>query len=410
MSLRVTVSVDGQQSLPLRPDFPSLGSSQKKTAPRMSRVIELRSLEALEAFRFVWHRLWQETRRADFFLTYEWFAAYWRHFGHDKQMRVLLVESEGETVGIVPLARIERRTSLGTIRTLTYPLDDWGGFYGPVGGHRAAALMSALRHVVDSPRDWDILDLRWIDGRRTDGLRTPAAMRQVGMHPISQPWMEYPLIETAGGWDAWLRGRPAERRREIERQLRRLRERHDVRYVRHRPGGRGCRDADPRWDLFHACVAVAEKSWQGTQDAGTTLAHKPTREFLRDLHVSAAQLGCLDVNVLFFDDQPVAYAYNYVQEGRVIGLRMGYDPDRRSDGPGTALMRLMVEDSCRRGDAEIDLGPGRTRFKDYWATQVAVSYRYTYYAESLRGRLLRLRRWWNDRLYSREDILARRSA
>jgi len=376
----------------------------------MARVLELNSLDALEAYRFVWHRLWQETRRADFFLTYEWFATYWRHFGQDKEMRVLLVESEGEIVGILPLVVFGRPTSLGQIRTLTYPLDDWGGFYGPVGNGPTATLLSALRHVADSSRDWDMIDLRWVDGRRTDGMRTPAAMRQVGMQPIAQPWMEYPLIETARGWDALQRTRPPHRRREMERQLRRLRERHNVRFVRHRPDGRGHQDADPRWDLFNACAAIAEKSWQGKQESGTTLAHPATRDFLRDLHASAAQLGCLDVNVLFLDDQPAAYAYNYFHQGRVIGLRMGYDPVRRADCPGTALMQLMVEDGCRRGDVEFDLGPGRSRFKDYWATQVAVSYRYTYYAESFRGRLLRLRRWWSDRFSSRDAIVARRSA
>lgn len=60
----------------------------------MARVLELRSLDALEGYRLVWHRLWQETRRADFFLTYEWFVTYWRHFGLVKQMRVFLVESD----------------------------------------------------------------------------------------------------------------------------------------------------------------------------------------------------------------------------------------------------------------------------------------------------------------------------
>ncbi len=376
----------------------------------MARVIELNSLDALEAYRFVWHRLWEETRRADFFLSYDWFAIYWRHFGHDKQMRVLLVESEGEIVGILPLVVLRRPTPLGPIRTLTYPLDDWGGFYGPVGSRPTATLLPALRHVADSCGGCEIIDLRWVDGGRTDGLRTPAAMRQVGMTPIAQPWMEYPLIETGEGWDALQRTRSPERRREMERQLRRLRERYNVRLVRHRPGGRGRHETDPRWDLFNACVAIAEKSWQGKQESGATLAHPATRDFLRDLHASAVQLGCVDVSILYLDDQPAAYAYNYVHQGRIIGLRMGYDPSRRADGPGTALMRLMIEDSCRRGDVEFDLGPGRSRFKDYWATQVAVSYRYTCYSESFRGRLLRLRRWWGDLFSSRDAILARRSA
>ncbi len=376
----------------------------------MAGVIELNSLEALEAYRFVWHRLWQDTRRADFFLTHEWFATYWRHFGQDKAMRVLLVESEGEIIGLMPLVLGSRATAFGPIRTLTYPLDDWSGFYGPIGSQPTATLMTALRHVADSAEDCDLLDLRWIDRRRTDGLRTPTAMRQMGMRPLAQPWMEYPLIDLSLGWDGLQRARSGDRRREEDRLLRRLRERHHVRFERHRPAARRLGAGDPRWDLFDACVAVAERSWQGREATGTTLAHAGTRDFLRDLHAPAAQAGCLDVNVLFLDDRPAAYAYNYVHQGRVIGLRMGYDPGFKAVAPGVVLLRLMIEDSCARGDVEFDLGPGRTPLKQSWTREVAVSYRYTHYADSFRGRLLRLRRWWVDRFVAPDALLARRSA
>ena len=56
----------------------------------------------------------------------------------------------------------------------------------------------------------------------------------------------------------------------------------------------------------------------------------------------------------------------------------GFDP--AAAGAGTFLQRMMIEDSCRRGDRLIDLGPGSNESKRHWQTRTAVAWRYTHYA------------------------------
>jgi len=165
-------------------------------------------------------------------------------------------------------------------------------------------------------------------------------------------------------------------------------------YVRYRPLDASSGEGDPRWDLYDACVHLAERSWQNSSADGNTLSHPEVRDFLRDAHEAAAKTGCLDLNLLLLDDRPAAFVYGYWCQGRITALRMGYEPELAAVGPGTVLQRLILQDSFQRGDVLYDLGPGAFHYKRHWQTKVATAYYYTYYPLSVpRVQLIRLKRW-----------------
>ena len=53
-----------------------------------------------------------------------------------------------------------------------------------------------------------------------------------------------------------------------------------------------------------------------------------------------------------------AFNYNYVYQGYVSGLRLGFDPRFADCGAGTVLMCHMLQDSFERGDNTFDFLPG----------------------------------------------------
>jgi len=360
----------------------------------MFGVTEVNRLEDLLSYRPAWDALWRQTRRATFFQSLDWLEVYWRHFACDQTMRVLMVSAGREPIGILPLVVRKDQTGLGPIRVLTYPLSDWGTFYGPVGPHPTATLLAGMQHVRRTPRDWDLLDLRWVDEAGADHGRTPQAMTLAGLAPQRGTWARASLIELDGGWEAYWKGRTKKWRHNVNRCQRRLEELGRVTYLRYRPLGAAHGDVDPRWDLYDACVLLAERSWQGASTDGNTLSHPEVRRYLRDTHAAAARTGCLDLNLLMLDDRPAAFAYNYCCQGAVSGLRIGYEPELSGFGPGGVVQRMILEDGVRRGDVLYDLGPGSLEYKQNWQTAVVTSYRYAYYPWSApRMQLLRLRRW-----------------
>jgi CelD/BcsL family acetyltransferase involved in cellulose biosynthesis len=109
----------------------------------------------------------------------------------------------------------------------------------------------------------------------------------------------------------------------------------------------------------------------------------------------------VDMSVLTINGEPAAFYYAYVCRGRVVGLRMGYDP-AAPKGAGAVLLDRVLQDSFARGDRRLELGCGGEGYKARLRTGVESTVRLTHIpATSVRPRILSAARWvrqqWNAR-------------
>ncbi len=367
----------------------------------MSDVIEVNEVGALSDLRSTWEALLAQTPDADFFRTLDWLEVYWKHYGAGQRLRVMVVLEAGEPVGFVPLVVRQQPTKLGRFRVLTYPLDDWGSFYGPIGPDPERLLALGLEYALSTEQGWDYLEIRWADtGSSLDNHVT----RAMGRAGVSRPWRrlhtEIPVVCLNGTWNKYWAGRGGSWRSNYRRNEKKVARHGCVEHVRYRPQAAG--DADPRWDLYTECERLAESSWQGDSTSGTTLCHTDIRPFLRDVHEAATRSGCLDLNLLSVDGHNAAFAYNYVYRGYVSSLRLGFDPRFARSGVGTVLTGRILADSFARGDHLYDFLPGSLDAKRRWQTSLKRSYRYSYCPSGLgRIRLLSVKRRLDDWLLAR---------
>ncbi len=358
----------------------------------MLHVTEINELADLAGYRLLWNALLGQTRGATFFQSLDWLEPYWRHHGAEQKLRVLVVRAGDEVLGIVPLVVRTEVSRLGPVRVLTYPLHDWGMFYGPIGPQPTATLTAVMRYLRTGKRDWDLLDLRWVDRDGVDHGRSQNAMQRAGWQPLEQIGSQSAIVELDGGWQAYWSDRGHHWRNNVARSERKLAAEGEVDFIRYRPEGAACGDDDPRWDLYEACESIAAKSWQGSSATGTTLSHESVRHYLRDAHQQAIRAGGADLSMLLLSGRPIAFIYNYHYHGHLYGLRMGFDAAATKAGAGTVLMRRVIEDSFQRGDHTFDLGPGSLKCKQPWQTSLVANYRYTHFAGAPRAQALRLKR------------------
>jgi len=361
----------------------------------MSEVIEINDPAELENYRLPWQLLLPQTSRATFYQTLDWLQAYWEHSGAGQKLRVLIVQSDGATIGILPLCVRTEGYKVGGVRVLTYPLHEWGTFFGPIGPNPTATLLAGFRHIHNTPRDWDILDLRWVDNDRVDKDRTANALQQAGFVPHKALYNTAGVISLAGTFTEWWNARPSKWRTNCRRNERRLLEQGELKFERYRPLGEAHGEGDPRWDLYDACEEVARKSWQGSSATGTTICHDSVREYFRSTHVQAAKLGMLDLNLLLLNNKPIAFGYNYHYQGEVQGIRIGYDASTTANGAGNILYVRAIEDSFARQDTVYDLGVGSLDYKRFLLTHTENSYRFTHYPPlAWKAQALRAKRAW----------------
>jgi CelD/BcsL family acetyltransferase involved in cellulose biosynthesis len=364
----------------------------------MDRVVEINRIEQLADFRQDWEELLAQTAGASFFQSLEWLEAYWRHFGAEQRLRVLVVLGEDRPLGILPLVVRSEATKIGRLRVLTFPLHDWGSFYGPIGPDPGLTLAAGLAHIRATRRDWDLFELRWQGAPDTNLMQAPQAMRAAGFQAYPTVWDYAAMVDLAGTWQSYWSTRKGAWLRRLRHAEHKLAEQGVVSYERYRPLGQAQGDGSPRWDLYDACEELARRSWQGEATNGTTLSHEAVRGFLREAHEAAAACGAVDLNLLLLDGTPVAFVYGYQYRGYVYGLRRGYDAQRTREGAGNALLARVLQDSFARGDRIYDMGVGSLESKRHFQTGLAPVMRYSHFPVlALRSQALRVKRWWQGR-------------
>lgn len=364
----------------------------------MPRVLEINTPEQLAPLRRDWTELLRQTAGASFFLSLEWLEVFWRHYGQRSKLRVLVVSAEDRPTGILPLIVQSEHSKVGPIRVLTFPLHDWGSFYGPIGPNPELTLSAGLEHIRNTPRDWDFLELRWQGAIGTDPFQTRQAMLANGFQGYLTQHDRSAVVDITGTWESYWSSRKGAWLRRFHHAERTLAEQGEVSYLRYRPAGTDHNDDSPRWDLYDACEELARRSWQGAATDGTTLSHESIRGFLREMHEAAAAAGAVDMNLLMLDGVPVAFIYGYQYRGYVYGLRRGYDLAQARQGAGNVLLARTLHDSFERGDYVYDMGVGSLASKRYFQTRLLPILRCSHYPPSTpRTQVLRLRRWWQSR-------------
>lgn len=370
----------------------------------MLQVREINQLAELLTLREIWGRLLRATPRYSFFHTLEWLEAAWGHVPGQK-LRALVVERDGSIIGIVPFCVREEHRRVGSVRVLTYPLDDWSTFYGPISPEPNAAIQAALQHVYDTPRDWDVIDLRYVDQNSPEYMTIGETLRATGSRFFVRPRMEVRFCTMAEGWESYVESRSRNWRRQMRRDIEVLENSGPVELLRYRPeaGGTG-RDARTL-EIYEICEEIAAKSWQADAASQSTLSSPRVRDLLLEIHCRAAALGMLDTNILTVARRPVAFNYNYLADGRTYGLRAGFDPTAEMEHCGRILLYKMLEDSFARRDEEYSFGPGRQAYKDRFATEMRYAYTFRSYAQSsVKSRLLQWREQIAENLLPEQEL------
>jgi CelD/BcsL family acetyltransferase involved in cellulose biosynthesis len=364
----------------------------------MVQVVEVNDIDELSKYRLLWNSLFSATPNATFFLTLDWLETYWRHFGHDQKLRVLIASAAGQPLGILPLCVRREKFRLTSPRVLTYPLQNWGTWYGPIGPNPAATMLAATQHLRRTPRDWDMLELRWVPDEKTQAGKTARALRANCLFSNKDQYQTTSILELPANWNSFTASKSRSLRSQFRRQLRHAFAEQKAEYVRYRPAPKSEGGGDPRWDLYAMCEQIAAASWQGSVTNGNTLTHEQVRDFYRDAHAAAARLGMVDINLLLVEDRPAAFLYDYFYDRRIFSLRMGYDPSFGDHGFGSALLLKTIEDSIARGDRTIDFGPGDREHKRRLRSRTESTYRLTYTPiDSWRSQAVRLTRWAKNR-------------
>ena len=317
-------------------------------------VTEYQNFEELNSISDVWNRLWQQTPDSSFLNSYEAFEATCSLSGLRNQLKVLMVSLMGKPIGFVPFVIRPMETPLGTLRVLTFPMEEWHSFYNTIGPHKTIILQAAVKYLKNSDRNWDYLDWTGLlrTGREKERLQTAGILH--GLRLEQRASRECSLINLEKGWYSFWTNADAEMRQEAHTLERRLQAMGRLRLLRCRSIAENQIDEPGKNLVYQHLQKILSENL--THQIGQTNERRGYRnhEFISRIHDAAVQHAVADWSVLYVNEDPIAAAYGLAHQGRLEMLsltsRVGWPMEAR-----LVLMKMLMEDSCRRGDLKISI-------------------------------------------------------
>ena len=180
-----------------------------------------------------WHAVFNSSEDRNVFLTWEWAHTWWRHFHGRDRLHVVVVREGSNIVAIAPIARDARSACSGagcSLASARRPPTTEGVFSALSPTRPASLILDYLEERVARRHAVNLTRLRE-SSRLLSLLRRRFPPSRPGPTLVQELSEDYPCLDLTKTEDPAGHVSTLEKRNDVRRRLRRLRERHDVGFV-----------------------------------------------------------------------------------------------------------------------------------------------------------------------------------
>jgi CelD/BcsL family acetyltransferase involved in cellulose biosynthesis len=295
------------------------------------------------------------------YLTHEWLSTWWKHFGERRKLNVVLIEKEGQTIGIVPLMRTEYRIGLFKIRVLetigSLNCNHMGVISSGHGEEAVSAFLSYLGEelaegesvlrVAWVPDDCDFLNLL----RRCISVSSNNLIMQEKVKTLA------PYIALPSTWDEYFCSLSQNRRHMLRRKLRSLEKAHSVEFRQYTGDSLGI--------MLSRFIDLHERRWQSAHVKGV-FSEPKMEAFYRDIATQFVKKGWLHFSCLVVDGEIASAEYAFVYNHKFYCTTSARDIDYAKYNVGHLHQMFLIKYAIEKGLREFDFLRGNEPYKFHW--------------------------------------------
>ena len=296
------------------------------------------------------------------FSTWEYLSTWWKFYGKDAHLRLLVAQENEEVLGIAPLILSKHAVSrLGGFRKIQFlgHGSDCTDFLLPK--ENIECLKLFLDNLLEFS-DWDLVELEGINEESNTAKALLALQNNYAPALEFNEGSSRYYVSLSNSFKDFINGLRSKFRHNLRRTMQRLVENYHVEFKTQN-------DFDSVRVAMETFFNLHQMRWNSKGEEGTF-----GNEINRDFHVSLAETfnekGWLSLYFLTVDDEPISsvYCFNYCL--KKYACLSGLNPEFTKFGVGHLLHSHIIEECFRKQFEEYDLGRGYMPYKTDWNTGV----------------------------------------
>jgi CelD/BcsL family acetyltransferase involved in cellulose biosynthesis len=355
------------------------------------RITEVNNLNDFASLKDTWNDLLQRSNHT-VFSTWEWLFTWWRHFGNNRRLIILLAEEDNKLIGIAPLMysvhsmfglRQGKIEFVGTGSAMNTgliiedehivngnDLVNYADFIIEKG--REDCLPLFFDYVQNLQEKWSCAELVNIP----EDQIVLSHLSQVSDNIKPMHKCQHSLLPSSK--ENLLRKIKYKDRKEIRRYLRRI-EKYGFKTELV-----DCSNAPSISSGMKDLFEINQKRWNAKGLPGA-FSDSRLRSFCLNIADSFSQHGWLGLYCLKFSGKTVASLFGFKYKGKYYAYKTGMDPAYSRFNVGNFLFLKVMEECIKEGLLEFDFMWGEDPYKRQFATCETRNYRAIVYKKRLFG-------------------------
>lgn len=320
------------------------------------KIREIHNYRDFLALKDIWNDVLQKCDHS-IFSTWDWLSIWWKHFGNDKRLVILLSEEGGKLFGIAPLMySVHSMFGLrrGKIEFIGTPSSDYNDFI--ITEKKEECLRLLINYMNTWPGKWDCIDLKEIpENAEYLPLLAKFSKKLSVIHKC-------PYISLPKSYDLFLKSLSYKLRKNLRGSLRKLeKDGYKVNFADYSDVQSSNKGMQIFFDLH-------QKRWISKGFSGI-FAEEKARNFHLDIARSFSQKGRLGLYSLELSGKPVAALYGFKYQSSFNFYLSGLDPAYQQHSIGKLLLANVISQCIHEGITEFDFLRGAEDYKNRWNTK-----------------------------------------
>jgi len=325
-------------------------------------IKKISEITELDEIAHVWDDLLERCEdNRSIFLTYEWIRNWWRYFGDNSELNIVLVQRNNVTLGIFPL--MKKKYHLGickfkVMETIGASNANLVGFFSKE--NRDEVIEAFLTYLGEELEDNALilkLDLVPDDCAFLELLRTNIPHYSDKLAHNESTMTIAPYLPIRSTWDMYFSSLSTNRRKKIRTMFRDAEINQRIRYGQ-------CQTEDLDWGL-RALFDIHINRWRSVNIKSPFIRNE-VREFYRDLAIALLQKDWMNLSYLTLDGQIVSIRFDYMYGDKYYASVIARDLLCTEPNIGHLHEAYLIKEAFETPLKEYDFLRGDEPYKFYW--------------------------------------------
>jgi hypothetical protein len=319
------------------PDFLFWKSSQP-SADNTMKIEVISTIQGFFSLADQWNSLLKKSSTDRVYLTHEWFHCWWNAFGNDKRPLILLIKEKEQVMGIAPLlvAAVNYRNIL-KIKEVSF----WGNEVTPhidvicYPGSEQMVIEAIIEYLFKNTVEWDVFKLAKIsDNSRTYDILSKILNTRHVTFKIDKS-VQSPFLNINTDWETYYTTRTTKFRKGMRNKINRINKQGTCQVEK---------ISDPRKlaEMLPVIYKISNRSWKQQVNA-CIHSDKKQAVFYRELTEIGGEKGWINLWLLKFNGEYIAFEYHLEYGGIIHVLRGDYDETFKKISPGSCLEFYIIK-------------------------------------------------------------------